>query len=117
RHQAAAQLVDGGFPDLGFLADLAQVEGVDGEASSPVFGVVAADAVVVDQPGKRFLATGMGSRLLPQGEAWYNRQTEQRKPACQPDGGSGKRPAIAHQYPQPRSRGFSWSHEPAAQPS
>ena len=49
RHQAAAQLLDRGLEDLGFLRHGVGGHGVEGDAAGPVLGVVALEAVGFDQ--------------------------------------------------------------------
>ena len=73
RHQAAAEFLDGGFPDLGVLGDGVRGHGVEGYTARPVRGVVTLEAVVLDQ-FPLGLAIGGGR---PVADRW-------QKPAWQP---------------------------------
>ena len=55
-HQAAAELVDRGFPDFRLLGGIGEVHRVQGQASGPVRGVVALAAVVLDHAREDLVA-------------------------------------------------------------
>ena len=58
-HKTPTQLVDGLLPNLRFLASVAQVHGVQREAARPVLGVVAINAIALDDFGQ-CLGIGLG---------------------------------------------------------
>src|SRR5688500_20111443 len=58
-HEPAAEFADSFLPDLRFCAGVVQVEQVHGEASRPVFGIMAFHAVGLDEAVKRLAAASI----------------------------------------------------------
>ena len=87
-HEAAAKLADGLFPDFRILADMAQIQGVHGQASGPVRGVVAFHAVGADEVVKCLA-----------GVRGYRRLAERNRSSYDPKQGHRKYSALHHSRP------------------